>query len=227
MSAGNAAPNQNRLFGIYTGLVSDIRDPDGQGRVKVTLPWSEQGSTRYELWARLAVPMAGNGRGLWFIPDVGDEVVVAFQGGDPRSAVVIGSLWNGKDAPPESMDGAGNNHRKVLCSRNGVRITLDDRDGQERFEVETPAGQRLVLKDGPGEVTIEDRHGNSIQLAMGAMKVAAAANVEVAASTVKVSAGMVVVDAGMTRFSGVVQCDTLITNSVIASSYTPGAGNVW
>jgi phage baseplate assembly protein V len=227
MHAGSAAANQGRLFGIYTGIVEDVKDPDDQGRVKVTLPWSEHAGTRYEIWARLAVPMAGNGRGMWFIPDVGDEVVIAFQGGDPASAVVLGSLWNGKDAPPESMDASGNNDRKVLRSRNGVQITLDDRDGQERFEVETPAGQRLVLKDGPGEVTIEDNNGNSITLTAGGVKVSAAAKVEVAASAVKVSAGLVEVDAGMSRFSGVVQCDTLITNSVVASSYTPGAGNVW
>lgn len=227
MHGSSAVSPQTRLFGIYTGIVSDVQDPDTQGRVKVTLPWSEGTRGRYEIWARLAVPMAGNGRGMWFIPDVGDEVVIAFQGGDPASAVVIGSLWNGRDVPPETMDGAGNNDRKVLCSRNGVRITLDDRDGQERFEVETPEGQRLVLKDGPGEVTIEDKNGNSVKLTTGGVKVTASARVEVAASAVKVSAGLVEVDAGMSRFSGVVQCDTLITNSVVASSYTPGAGNVW
>jgi uncharacterized protein involved in type VI secretion and phage assembly len=227
MHAGSAAANQGRLFGVYTAIVDDVRDPDHQGRVKVTLPWSERGGTRYEIWARLAVPMAGNGRGMWFVPDVGDEVVIAFQGGDPASAVVIGSLWNGKDAPPLSMDGAGNNDRKVLRSRNGVQITVEDRNGQERFEVETPAGQRLVLKDGPGEVTIEDGNGNSIRLTAGAVKVSASARVEVVAGAVKVSAGLVEVDAGTSRFSGVVQCDTLITNSVVASSYTPGAGNVW
>jgi uncharacterized protein involved in type VI secretion and phage assembly len=227
MHAGSAATNQGRLFGIYTGIVSDVKDPDNLGRVKVTLPWSERAGARYETWARLAVPMAGNGRGMWFIPDVGDEVVIAFQGGDPASPVAIGSLWNGKDSPPETMDGAGRNDRKVLRSRNGVQVTLDDRDGQERFEVETPEGQRLVLKDGPGEVIIDDNNCNSIRLTATGVKVTAAARLELAAGTVKVSTGQLEVDAGMTRFSGVVQCDTLITNSVIASSYTPGAGNVW
>lgn len=227
MDASSIAPSRTRLFGVYTGIVADVRDPDGQGRVKITLPWSEGASAAYEIWARLAMPMAGNQRGLWLVPDVGDEVVVAFQGGDPRSPVVIGSLWNGKDAPPESMDGAGRNDRKVLCSRNGVRITLDDQDGMERIQVETPGGQKLVLRDGPGEVTIEDESGNSIKLTAGGVKIAASARVEVAAGTVKVSAGMISLDSGMVKVSGTLQCDTMIAGSVIASSYTPGAGNVW
>lgn len=227
MDMSSTAASRTRLFGVYTGIVTNVQDPHSQGRVRITLPWSERAGTVYEIWARLAVPMAGHQRGLWLVPDVGDEVVVAFQGGDPAHPVVIGSLWNGKDAPPESMDGAGRNDRKVLCSRNGVKVTLDDRDGTERFQVETPGGQKLVLKDGPGEVTIEDTSGNSIKLTSGGVKIVASAQVEVAASTVKVSAGMVELDTGMARFSGVVKCGTLIADSVVAASYTPGAGNIW
>ena len=216
------------LFGVYSGIVIDVKDPDAQGRVKVSLPWAVGGDAgRYETWARLAVPMAGNNRGTWLIPDVDDEVLVAFVAGDPRCPIVIGSLWNGRDAPPQSMDGAGNNDLKVIRSRNGVTITLDDQDGAERFQVETPGGQKIVLQDGPGEVTIEDSNGNSIKLTTSNIKIAASAGVDVTAGMVKVSAGRVEIDAGMAKFSGVVECDTLIANSVVASSYTPGAGNVW
>ena len=96
-------------------LVTDIKDPDGQGRAKVTLPWStDLDGARYEAWARLATLMGGHNRGSWFIPDVNDEVLVVFEGGDPRRPYVIGGLWNGSDAPPDSMDGGGNNYRKVL-----------------------------------------------------------------------------------------------------------------
>ena len=64
--------------------------------MKVTLPWSpDTGSERYEAWARLATLMGGNNRGSWFIPDVDDEVLVVFEGGDPRRPYVIGGLWNG------------------------------------------------------------------------------------------------------------------------------------
>jgi len=196
--------------------------------VKIALPWSpDTAGARYETWARLATFMAGNNRGSWFIPDVDDEVLIVFEGGDPRRPYVIGSLWNGKDKPPESMDGAGKNFKKVLRSRNGVKLTMDDTDGREQFILETPGGQKLTLKDGPGAVEIVDSNGNSIKLETSGITITAAAKVTINASQVAVSAGMVTVDAAMSKFSGVVQCDTMISNSVISASYTPGAGNIW
>lgn len=215
-------------YGVYPALVTDIKDPDGQGRVKVSLPWSpDTGGGRYEAWARLATLMGGNNRGSWFVPDVDDEVLIGFEGGDARRPYVVGGLWNGRDTPPDSMDGAGNNYRKVLRSRNGVKITLDDQDGQEKFIVETPGGQKITLKDGPGSVAIEDSNGNSIKLETSGITLTAAAKVTVNASLMEISASMLTVNAGMSNFSGVVQCDTMISNAVISSSYTPGAGNIW
>ena len=217
-----------RWYGVYPALVSDIKDPDGQGRVKITLPWSpDTGGGQYEAWARVATMMGGNNRGTWFIPDTNDEVLVVFEGGDPRRPYVIGGLWNGSDSPPETMDGAGNNYKKVIRSRNGVKVTLDDQDGQEKLILETPGGQKITMKDGPGAVLIEDSNGNSVKLETSGITVTASAKVTVNASMVEVSAGMVKVDAGMSKFSGVVQADTVICNSIISASYTPGAGNIW
>ena len=217
-----------RWYGVYPALVSDIKDPSNQGRVQVTLPWSpDPGGGRYDVWARLATLMGGNNRGSWFVPDVQDEVLVAFQGGDVRRPYVVGMLWNGSDAPPETMDGAGKNNKKVIRSRNGVKVTLDDQDGQENLVVETPGGQRITLKDGPGSVEIVDSNGNSVKLEAAGITVTASAKVTVNASLVAVSASLVTVDAGMSRFSGVVQADTVICNSIISASYTPGAGNIW
>jgi hypothetical protein len=125
------------------------------------------------------------------------------------------------------MDGAGNNYKKVLCSRNGVKITLDDQDGQEQLKIETPGGQKMTLKDGPGSVEVVDSNGNSIKLESAGITINASAKVTINASQVAVSAGMVTVDAGMSKFSGVVKADTVIANSVISASYTPGAGNIW
>ena len=217
-----------RWYGVYPALVTDIKDPEGQGRVRITLPWApDTAGSRYEAWARLATLMGGKNRGSWFIPDVNEEVLVLFEGGDPRRPYVVGALWNGGDTPPESMDGAGNNYRKVLCSRNGVKITLDDTDGQEQYIVETPGGQKLTLKDGPGMVEIVDSNGNAVKLETSGITVSAAAKVTISASTVEVSAAMVTVNAGMSKFSGVVQADTVIANAVVSASYTPGAGNIW
>jgi uncharacterized protein involved in type VI secretion and phage assembly len=217
-----------RWYGAFPALVTDIVDPEGLGRVKIALPWSpDTAGARYETWARRATFMAGNNRGSWFIPDVDDEVLIVFEGGDPRRPYVIGSLWNGKDTPPESMDGAGKNFKKVLRSRNGVKLTMDDTDGREQFILETPGGQKLTLKDGPGAVEIVDSNGNSIKMETSGITITASAKVTINASQVAVSAGMVTVDAAMSKFSGVVQCDTMISNSVISASYTPGAGNIW
>lgn len=217
-----------RWYGVYPALVSNIKDPDGQGRVKVTLPWSpDTDGGRYEAWARLATLMGGNNRGSWFIPDVNDEVLIVFEGGDPRRPYVLGGLWNGSDPPPESMDGSGNNYKKVIRSRNGVKITLDDSDGRESLVLETPGGQKITMKDGPGAVEIVDSNGNSVKLETSGITVNASAKVTINASTAEISAGMLTVNAGMSKFSGVVQADTVISNSVISASYTPGAGNIW
>ena len=217
-----------RWYGVAPALVVDIKDPDNQGRVKVTLPWSVDGKgARYESWARLATMMGGKNRGSWFVPDVDDEVLVAFEHGDPRRPYVLGGMWNGRDQAPESMDGAGNNYKKVLRSRNGVKVTLDDQDGQEKLILETPGGQKITLKDGPGAVEVVDSNGNSVKLETAGVTVTAAAKVTVNASQVAISAGLVTVDAGMSKFSGVVQADTVISNSVVSASYTPGAGNIW
>ena len=142
-----------------------------------------------------------------------------------RRPYVIGSLWNGTSSPPETMD--ANNNKKLLRSRNGVTITLDDQSGQERVIVETPGGQKVTLKDGPGSIEIMDSNGNSVTLEAAGIVVIASAKVTINASTIEISSGMVTVNSGMSKFSGVVQCDTLISNSVISASYTPGAGNIF
>jgi hypothetical protein len=140
---------------------------------------------------------------------------------------VLGGLWNGSDSPPESMDGGGQNNKKVLRSRNGVKITMDDVQGRESFIVETPGGQMITLKDGPGSVEIVDSNGNSMKLETSGITVNASAKVTVTASMVEVSASMVKVSAPMAQFSGTVQAQTVICSSIVSASYTPGAGNIW
>lgn len=214
------------LYGVYPAVVADVQDPDGQGRVKVRLPWSpDTGSDSCELWARVAVLMAGRGRGTWFIPEPDDEVLVAFEGGNPRRPYVVGALWNGVDSPPVTMD--ANNNKRVIHSRSGIVITLDDTAGQETLTLETPGGQKMTYSDAPPSIEIQDSSGNSVKLEASGITVTAAGNVDVNGTLVNVSAALVSVDAGMAKFSGVVKCETLITNSVVSASYTPGAGNVW
>jgi uncharacterized protein involved in type VI secretion and phage assembly len=226
METLQAAAERKRLFGAYPAEVVRIDDPDQQGRVRVKLPWSPDAGGGYEAWARLAVPMAGNDRGTWLVPDVGDEVLVLFEAGDPRRPYVVGALWNGRDAPPESMDGGGRNYVKSLVSRQGIRITLDDHEGQEKLTLKTP--QVITIDDGGRSVEIKDATGHTIKLDATSITLdASGTTLTLRPGQLQISAAMVTVDAGMSKFSGVVQCDTLMTNSVVSSSYTPGAGNIW
>lgn len=221
------AQERKRLYGVYPALVQNIVDPDQQGRVRIRLPWSPDSSgAGYEAWARLSTTMAGNARGTWFIPDVGDEVLVTFEGGDPRRPYVIGALWNGRDAPPEQMDEGGENNKKVIASRRDIRITLDDTQGQETITIQTPGGQQVVLRD-PNTIEVTDSNGNRIEMASAGITISTASRLTIEASTINVTAGMVSVDAGMSKFSGVVKSDACVTNSVVSTTYTPGAGNIW
>lgn len=215
------------FHGGYLAEVISLDDPEGLSRVQVRL-LNFDGVDGHDgpVWARVACPFAGNDRGAFLLPDVGDEVFVIFVNGDPRMPIVVGGLWNGNSTAPESISG-GRNRRKVIRSKNGVKLTLDDQDGQEQFIVETPGGQKITLKDGPGAIFIEDSNGNSAKLETAGVTVTAASKLTVNAGQVEVSAGMVTVNAGLSRFSGVVQADTVICNTIISSTYTPGAGNIW
>jgi len=207
--------------------VVSLDDPDGRNRVQVRILGCDGGSRQdAPVWARVVCPFAGRDRGAFFIPDVDDEVLVVFQDGDPSHPLVLGGLWNGASAAPEDIRG-GDNRYKVIRSKNGVRLVMDDQAGQERFVVETPGGQRVTLQDGPGQVLVEDSNGNSVRMDATGVQVVAAATVKVQAARVEVSAGMVQVDAALARFSGIVDCQVLQTTSVISASYTPGAGIVW
>ena len=216
------------FYGVYPARVIDIVDPDQQGRVKVRLPGvPDTGDSNYEAWARLATMMAGNNRGTFFIPDVDDEVLVAFEGGNARRPYVVGALWNGQDSPPEQMDSAGNNYLKTILSRQGVRVTLDDTDGATKLRLETPMGQSIVLSDADISIVAQDATGNSIKLAPEGITITAVAEVKIQASTAEIDAGMLTVDVPFSQFNGVVQCDVLISDAVVGTSYTPGVGNIW
>jgi uncharacterized protein involved in type VI secretion and phage assembly len=132
------------LTGVVVGLVSNNEDPDGMARVKLTFPWLTD--TEESDWARVISFMAGGERGGYFLPEVGDEVLVAFEHGDINRAYVIGSLWNGVDKPPAANDGGKNNIRRIK-SRSGHVITLDDTDGGEKIEIKDKSEKNSITWD--------------------------------------------------------------------------------
>ncbi|GAA4609840.1 uncharacterized protein involved in type VI secretion and phage assembly [Actinoplanes octamycinicus] len=145
----------DRVFGVVPGIVTNNNDPDGLGRVRVRFPWLSGNDESW--WARIAAPMAGPGRGLQLLPEVDDEVLVAFAHGDIRFPYVLGALWNGVDAPPEStpLDESGQVARRAIVSRAGHLIRLDDTDGAGRVEIVGAGGaNRIVIDTAAGTVTV-------------------------------------------------------------------------
>ena len=134
----------SRIFGVVVGVVTNNQDPDGLGRVKVKFPWLSDAEESF--WARVAAPMAGKERGFYFLPEVEDEVLVAFEQGDVSFPYVLGALWNGKDKPPETNDDGKNNARSIK-SRSGHIIRLNDEDGKEKIEIIDKTGKNKIEFD--------------------------------------------------------------------------------
>ncbi len=148
------------VYGVAVGIVTNNQDPEGLGRVKINFPW--RGEQEESFWARVASPMAGNDRGMVFYPEVGDEVLVAFEQGDINHPYVIGGLWNGRDPPPEANSNGENNIRKIK-SRSGHELVFDDSSQQEKVEIKTNGGHRILLDDSSGQEKIEitDKTGSN------------------------------------------------------------------
>lgn len=125
-------PEPQRIYGVVTGVVTNNEDPQGLGRVKVAFPWlSEEIESD---WARIAAPMAGKERGLYLLPEVDDEVLVAFEHGDMRHPYILGGLWSEPQLPPATNDD-GKNNLRTMVSRSGMTITFDDTDGAEQLVI--------------------------------------------------------------------------------------------
>jgi uncharacterized protein involved in type VI secretion and phage assembly len=141
-----------RISGAVVGIVTNNSDPDGFGRVKVKFPWLSDADESY--WARIAVLMAGNDRGSYFLPEVEDEVLVVFEQGDVRFPYVIGALWNGKDKPPAD-NADGKNNVRLIKSRSGHLIKLNDEDGKETIEIiDKSTKNSIVIDTASNTITI-------------------------------------------------------------------------
>lgn len=207
--------------------VTSVQDPEDQGRIQVKL-LSQTAAEGQDatVWARVAVPFAAGNNGAFLIPDLGSTVVVGFLNADPRYPVVLGALWHGGARPPERLDGSTVD-RWSITGKAGTRIAIEEKSGdQPAVKLSTPGGVEVSLLD-QGSRLVCTAGGATVTLSPAGVTIETGGKVEVQASTMKVSAGMVTVDAGMSSFSGVVKCDTLIATTVVASTYTPGAGNVW
>ncbi len=151
---GTEQQNSNKIVGVAAGIITNNQDTDNLGRVKLRFPWlSDENETD---WVRIANLMAGPERGSFFLPDVDDEVLVAFENGDIHRPYVIGALWNGRQIPPQTNSDGNNNIRKIR-SRSGHEIIFNDDSGtgQEKLEIRTNAGHKVILDDSTGREKIE------------------------------------------------------------------------
>jgi len=153
---------KGNIKGVGLGIVTNNKDPKKMGRVKVRFPWREEKDESY--WARIATLMSGQDRGSFFLPEPGDEVLVAFEKEDIRHPYVIGALWNGQDNPPETNEDGKNNIRKIRSRSGHELIFNDDNEGQkEKVEIHTKAGHKVVLDDSSGseKIEIKDKNGSN------------------------------------------------------------------
>ena len=151
-----------RVNGVAVGIVSNAKDPEGIGRVKIQFPWLSEDNESD--WTKVVSFMAGKDRGGFFLPEVGDEVLVGFEHGDINSPYVIGALWSGEDKPPETNADGKNNIRKIR-SRSGHEIIFNDDDSarKEKLEIRTNGGHSILLDDSSGQEKIEviDKTGSN------------------------------------------------------------------
>ena len=168
------------MFGVVTGVVTSNADPDKLGRVRVRFPWLPGEPESW--WARVAGPAAGKGHGACFIPDPGDEVLVAFEHGDMRFPYVVGSLWS-TSRPPLATDG---DKDMVIKSPGGHTIVLDDTKGTEQITISDKSGANsIVISSAGGRVTISSASDIAIScpgtltIDAGAIQIAATADVAV------------------------------------------------
>jgi uncharacterized protein involved in type VI secretion and phage assembly len=177
-----------RENGVVIGTVSDLQDPEKIGRVRVKLPQYAEQQTD---WARIVAPMAGKDRGFFFQPEVGDEVLVAFENGDPRRAYVLGALWSKVDTPPPRDGNDAQNNIRLIKSRSGHIVRLDDTDGSEKIVIQDKSGantltwdaanNKIIIESGKGDMDINAPAG-TLTISAKTVEIKASADMTVQAS---------------------------------------------
>ena len=205
MSGSRARANDQRYFGVVEGIVSNVDDPDKEGRVKVTFPWFDPDMETD--WCRVAQLYGGaGGKGSIWVPDKKDEVICALVHGDMRKVIILGCLYNGQDKPPTHPDDPRD--RRMIKTRAGHTIVLEDKAGEEHIEiktksghvadlsdkdkkvvVKTTSGQALTMDDGGGTVTVETASGQSVKLDASGVTITGTSTVTVSAPSISLGSG--------------------------------------
>ena len=176
----SAQPRSGLFHGVVVGLVTNVKDPDKLDRVRVKLPWLPDAPETD--WARVAVPMAGNGWGMSLPLELNAEVLVAFEHGNPAVPYVIGVLWNGKDKPPATNDDGKSDVRQIR-TRSGHVVRFTDQDGGEKIEIiDKTTKNSIVFDSAKNALTITADTDITIEAKSGKLKLSGQ-SVEIAAKT--------------------------------------------
>lgn len=154
------------INGVVIGQVTNLNDPDDLGRVKVKYPWLGSSPEIESWWVRIATPMAGSSRGFMYLPEINDEVLIAFEHGDVHRPYIVGALWSSTDKPPKKNSEAtasGKVNQRVIKTRSGHLIILDDKQGEEQISITSKSGHNVILNDKSGSesITVADKTGNN------------------------------------------------------------------
>lgn len=205
--------------GLALGRVKDTADPQSRGRVQVTLL-----ATDMDVWCACVVPSAGTASGVNYgvslLPKNDEIVLVAFL--TPDQAFVIGSIWSGQSTLPDEAAPVAQRY----TIKTGAETTMVFDDSGPSFSVTTRDQNSITLTDAGDTCTVQVG-STTIQATTSGVTITTGSSIELQTSSLTVSASSVTVNAAMSQFSGVVQCDTMIANTVVGTSYTPGAGNIW
>jgi len=218
----------------HLGLVTSVEDVGETGRIEVRLLAYDATETQDAVVsARVCVPVAGGDRGAFFIPDVGDEVIVCCLNGDPRQAIVMGAVWNGRARPKEQLGGDGKSvDRWTLVGRRGTRIAIvEEGDGALiRLSTHDASGRDVafceISREANGHIELS-AGGSKLRIDQSGVTIETSGDIDARASATSLRSSTVDVTAGQSSFSGQVTAMTVQATTVIGSTYTPGAGNVW
>jgi uncharacterized protein involved in type VI secretion and phage assembly len=158
MQAREEDERQGSVAGLW---YAEVQELDEEGYI---LKWLSGNVGSLSAPARIATMMAGDGRGTFFMPEVGDEVVVGFEEGDLDQPVILGALWSDTDSPPEDTDTSKSNNIRTMVSRSKHQLTFDDSPGSGKVIIKTNANLQIILDDAASSITLEVDGGNKIEI---------------------------------------------------------------
>ncbi len=208
-----------RFPGVVVGIVNNVDDHKREGRIQVKFPWLPD-LEEYP-WAHVATPLTGGGRGMQFMPEKDDEVLVAFEHGNFDHPFIVGFLWNGVDRPPES-----DYQNRVILTPGGHTLRFEDKDGTKKVILKSNAGHKIVLDDAASTISIETKGKNKVEIGDAPPEIkilAPTGQVKIECLQADITAATLLnVTAPVAQFSGVV-----VASAVVSKAYSPAPGNTF